>query len=76
MRKRIIPSTQDNLTPPDDGWLDLDALAEVEITSEDPAHPIEAALTPAADPGWRAGGAGEQTIRILFPEPQQLRIGR
>ncbi len=73
MRKRIIPSTQDSTTPEGDDWLDLDALAEVEITSEDPAHPIEAALSPSPALGWRAAGPGEQTIRILFPEPQHLR---
>ena len=73
MRKRNIPSTQDSTTPDGDDWLDLDALAEVEITSEDPAHPIEAALSPSPALGWRAAGPGEQTIRILFPEPQHLR---
>jgi hypothetical protein len=72
MRKRIIPSTPDAATSPGDGWLDLEALAEVEITSEDQAHPIEGALLLAPGPGWRAGVPGEQTIRLSFPDPQPL----
>lgn len=72
MRKRIITPTPAD-TAPADTWLDLDAVAEVEITSEDAAHPIEAALLPWPEPGWRAAGPGQQTIRILFPEPQSLR---
>lgn len=73
MRKRTISSQPDHTAPPGDGWLDLDAVAEVEITSEDPAHPIEAALLPGTDPGWRAAGPGEQTIRLLFSTHQRLR---
>ncbi len=73
MRKRIIPSIQKETAPPDEGWLDLDRVAEVEITSEDEAHPIESALLPHRNSGWRAGEAGEQTIRLLFAHPQRLR---
>jgi hypothetical protein len=44
----------------------------VEITSEDPANPIESALLPGATSGWRASGPGEQTIRLLFASPLAL----
>lgn len=71
MRKRIIPPTPDAAA--DGEWLDLDALAEVEITSEDPERPIEDALLPGAATGWRAAGPGEQTVRLLFAEPPALR---
>lgn len=70
MRKRILPAGQDTPAPGD--WLDLDALAEVELTSEDPAGPIESALLPGEGPGWRAAGPGPQTIRLLFDPPQDL----
>ena len=51
MRKSMItPGGQDATTPADD-WLDLDRLARVEVTSEDPGHPIEAALIPDRGPG-------------------------
>jgi hypothetical protein len=70
MRKRILPSTPESSTPGD--WLDLDALAEVELTSEDPAGPIESALLPGEGPGWRAAGPGVQTIRLVFDPPQDL----
>jgi hypothetical protein len=72
MRKRIIKPVQPTAEIPGDAWLDLDAVAEVEVTSEDPAHPVESALLPDEHAGWRAGETGAQTIRLLFPEPQQL----
>jgi hypothetical protein len=71
MRKRIIPSDAGGAPPPSD-WLDLEDLVQVEITSEDPAHPIESALLPGATSGWRAAGPGEQTIRLLFTQPQAV----
>lgn len=71
MRKRVVPVTQD--APADvTGWLDLEPLAEVEITSEDPARPIESALLGEEGPGWRAAGPGPQTIRLLFDPPVSL----
>jgi hypothetical protein len=53
--------------------LNVEGLAEVEITSEDATHPIESALLPAGGSGWRAGGPGKQTIRLRFAHPQGLR---
>jgi hypothetical protein len=73
MRKRIIEPGQQEVSPPEGEWLDLERLAEVEVSSEDPAHPIESALLPGSGPGWRAAGPGRQTIRLLFPSPQRLR---
>ena len=73
MRKRIIPSAAKAGSPPSGGdWLELEDLVQVEITSEDPAHPIESALLPGATSGWRAAGPGEQTIRVLFAQPQAV----
>lgn len=72
MRKRIVPAGEGEATPPAEGWLDLDQVAEVEITSEDPGFPVEGALLPDREAGWRAAGPGEQRIRLLFPEPQRL----
>lgn len=72
MRKRIIPPEQAT-EHPDDDWLSLDELAEIELTSESPAHPIENALLPGRAAGWRAAAPGKQTIRLVFKEPQRLR---
>lgn len=72
MRKRIITPVQQETASPDLEWLNMERLAEVEITSEDAAHPIEAALLPVRDSGWRAAGPGKQTIRLLFDYPQRL----
>lgn len=73
MRKHIIsPAGQSGPSPGDD-WLDLERLAEAELTSEDPAHPIESALLPGRGSGWRAADSGAQTIRLRFRDPQRLR---
>lgn len=71
MRKRITSLEQTGAFPNTE-WLDLEKLAEVEITSEDPAYPIESALLPGQGPGWRAAQPGTQTIRLLFASPQRL----
>ena len=73
MRKRIITPVQHETAAPDEDWLNLEALAEVEITSEDAAHPIESALLPGGASGWRAAAPGKQTMRLLFSKPQRLR---
>ncbi len=73
MRKRIIPSVPKDTSAPDEEWLDLERLAQVEITSEDAAHPIESALLPDRGTEWRAAAPGKQTIRLLFVHPQHLR---
>jgi len=53
-------------------WLDLEQLAYVEITSEDPEHPIESALIQNNASGWRANEPGKQTIRLVFDNPQKI----
>ena len=73
MRKRIINQEPQNVAPVDQRWLDLQSLAQVELTSEDAANPIEAALVPSTGLGWRAAQAGEQTICLLFDELQRVR---
>src|SRR5947209_20169187 len=74
MQKTVMPraggETQREST---DNWLDLEAVASVEVTSEDPEFPIEGALTLAGGRGWRASGPGEQQIRLLFPDPISVR---
>jgi hypothetical protein len=53
-------------------WLNLEEIATVEVTSEDPAFPIESALCAADLSGWRASAPGEQRIRIVFDHPVSL----
>jgi hypothetical protein len=73
MRKRIINRNTQKVSPVDQCWIDLQHVAQVELTSEDAAHPIEAALIPGFGSGWRAEQAGEQMIRLLFDEPLRVR---
>jgi hypothetical protein len=72
MRKRIIGPGSREVSTPEPVWLDLEPLAQVEITSEEVGYPIESALIPGAGPGWRAAQPGEQTIRLLFDQPLRL----
>lgn len=73
MRKRLIREAPAASKADEQKWLALDALAAVEVTSEDSAHPVESALLPAAGgTGWRAAAAGEQTLRIVFDAPQRV----
>lgn len=73
MRKRIIGHGPGEAAAAEPAWLDLDLLAQVEITSEDVNYPIEAALLPGSGRGWRASQPGEQLIRFLFDEPRSIR---
>lgn len=73
MRKRLIPKLLQDPQPDNLIWLDLEDLVEVELTSEDTEHPIESALLPGINTGWRAAVPGKQTIRLLFQEPQKIR---
>jgi hypothetical protein len=73
MRKRTIDPAQQNPAALESDWLSVESLAEVEITSEDADHPIEAALVPGRTSGWRAAGPGKQTVRLLFTNPQRLK---
>ena len=78
MRKSVVASSErtsgpDTLAAGDARWLDLEELAQIEVTSEDPKHPVEGALVIGDERGWRAGQAGPQTIRILFDRPVPIR---
>jgi hypothetical protein len=66
MRKRIIQQIQPDVSlPSEDDWLKVENLVEVEVTSEDTAHPNESALLPNHGPGWRAAEPGKQTVRLI-----------
>ena len=75
MRKRIINRITEKPPATDEAWLDLESVAHVEVSSEDPQHPIEAAftLTPSSS-GWRAATSGQQIVRLFFDEPQNVRL--
>jgi hypothetical protein len=72
MRKRLITPSPQDAAAHHEGWLDLDRLTVVEVTSEDKEHPIESALVSGETRGWRAADSGTQTIRLIFDQPQSL----
>jgi hypothetical protein len=72
MRKRLVTPIPRDTAPPNEGWLDLDGAALVEVTSEDKEYPVESALVSGKIRGWRAADFGTQTIRLIFDQPQRL----
>jgi hypothetical protein len=73
MRKRLITPIPGVGTHRDEGWLDLDREAVIEVTSEQKDYPVEAALVAGEMRGWRAADSGTQTIRLIFDKPQRLK---
>ena len=73
MRKLIVNRGSHSVSDTNQNWLDLEPVAQVEITSEAVGHPIELALIPGRGSEWRAAQPGEQIIRILFDKPLKIR---
>jgi hypothetical protein len=73
MRKRLIDSTPESIRTRGEGWLDIETAAVVEVTSEDPDCPVEPAFVSRDERGWRAAAVGNQTIRLVFDQPQRLK---
>ena len=73
MRKTLINQTTENTLASDLDYLDLEQLAQVEISSECLDHPIESALADGMESGWQAAVPGEQTIRLIFDQPQTVK---
>jgi len=74
VRKTVIDQATVHSEPrTEQEWLDLEKVAKVEVTSEDPSFPLESALVSGTGPGWRAAQRGKQIIRIMFDKPTRLR---
>jgi hypothetical protein len=72
MRKHLIAPIPQSAPALNEGWLDLDGAAVVEVTSEEKKYPVESALVLGETRGWRAAASGTQTVRLIFDEPQRL----
>jgi hypothetical protein len=67
VRKSVIdPATVHSNSRAEQEWFELEEMAKVEVTSEDPSFPVESALVSGKGPGWRAAQRGKQTLRIMF----------
>src|SRR5262245_66194579 len=75
MRKKIVPGpigmgiSRDS----EQGWMALQDIATVEVTSEDFGFPIESAFKSECGRGWRAAEPGAQQVRIIFDHPTPVR---
>src|ERR1035438_5430309 len=72
MRKRPITPIPQDAPHLEQGWLDLDRMAVVEVTSEKKDYPVESALISGEVRGWRAADSGTQTIRPLLGGSHRL----
>ncbi len=74
MRKTIIkPDIADRGSGSEGVWFDIENVARLELTSEDPNFPLESAFRSLEGPGWRAAEKGTQIIRMIFDKPKVLR---
>jgi hypothetical protein len=74
MRKRIVgPSRVSGRQKTGQAWLDLEQIATIEVTSEEPNFPVESVFSSEDGAGWRASQKGVQQIRIIFDQPVTLR---
>jgi hypothetical protein len=71
LRKRLVELASPKTAST---WLPIEDLVQIEVTSEDPAHPIESALVGGGGSGWRASQPGEQLIRLVFDEPRDIEL--
>ena len=73
MIKRVVSAESLAPAPAEPDWLSAEMFAQAEVTSEDPAFPLESALGLADGPGWQAAAPGPQTIRLIFDRPLRVR---
>ena len=74
LRKRIV-KVPPNLSVPEPGVMDITATAAVQVTSEDPTHPIDNVFDHRRGLGgsrWVAAEPGEQTLILAFDTPQSI----
>ncbi len=73
MRKKLISENEKNVSNFEQGSLDIEKLAQVEISSECSDQPIEFALLAGNTKGWKAATPGNQVIRLTFDDPQIIK---
>jgi hypothetical protein len=75
LRKRVI--TKPSRAPsPIEGSIPIEDIAVVEVTSEQPHHPIDHAFDSSRGPGatrWVADVPGTQLVTLVFDRPQTIR---
>ena len=61
MRKRLIRATPKRVRPEDEGWMDMDTAAVIEVSAEQKDCPIDSALLTGEAREWRTVEPGTQT---------------
>jgi hypothetical protein len=75
LRKQIVPKRPGESASLE-GELPIATVATVQVTSEQPDHPIDNAFDESRGPGgsrWVANAPGEQTVTLVFDSPQTIR---
>jgi hypothetical protein len=76
MRKKLVSAVGSSDATSSHGWLELERVARVEVSSEAEGYPVEGALLKDRQRGWRANELGLQTIRLLFDHPHTIQVIR
>jgi len=66
MRKRVFTPTPPGIRPHDEGWLDLDRAASVEVTSEEKDFGIDSALVSGETQGRRAASPSAPVLILAL----------
>jgi hypothetical protein len=74
MHKRLITPDPETVQSRSEEWLDVERAAIVEFTSEAEDSPVESAFVAGQSLGWRAATPGPQKIRLVFDQPQKLKL--
>jgi hypothetical protein len=68
-KRRAEPDRNLNQFKGSHPWIDIEEIATVEVTSEDPNFPIDSVFGGTSGAGWRASQKGEQRVRLIFDYP-------
>ncbi len=69
MRKQITGAGAEPAAKPEGSWLDLESLAEIEVSSEAAGFPVESALIPGSARGWQSASPGVARLVLRFDAP-------
>jgi hypothetical protein len=72
VRKRLLIPTPQGIRPHDEGWLDLDRAASVEVTSEENEFGSNLRWSQEKCGAGVLPLRGAQTTRLIFDQPQKL----
>lgn len=72
MRKQITGAIPGSAGSTGGNWVDLESLAQVEVSSEADGFPVEGAFTPGSSRPWQAASPGVARLVLRFDAPLRI----